>query len=82
VKADLLGRPVLHLGLDPAGFWAAMLGADAAGYTADAAAALAVRAQARRFVPSRTGTAFERHRAAWFDQVRASAAMHNPQELT
>ncbi len=60
-----------------------MLGADAAGLTADAAAAaLAVRNQARRFVPSRAGTAFERHRAAWFDQVRPSAAVHNPQELT
>ena len=83
LKADLLGRPVLHLGLDPAGFGAAMLGADAAGYGADAAAAaLAIRSQARRFVPSRAGTAFERHRAAWFDQVRASAAVHNPQELT
>jgi hypothetical protein len=68
VKADLPGRPVLHLGLDPAGFGAAMLGADAAGYAADTAvAALAILAQARRFVPSRTGTAFERHRAAWFD---------------
>jgi len=83
LKADLLGRPVLHLGLDPAGWGAAMLGADAAGLTADAAAAaLAVRNQARRFVPSRAGTAFERHRAAWFDQVRPSAAVHNPQELT
>ncbi len=83
LKADLLGRPVLHLGLDPAGFGAAMLGAAAAGYAADAAAAaLAIRSQARRFVPSRAGTAFERHRAAWFDQVRASAAVHNPQELT
>src|SRR6266699_2748789 len=50
-------------------------GVGAAGLTADAAAAaLAVRNQARRFVPSRAGTAFERHWAAWFDQVRPSAA--------
>ena len=83
LTADLLGRPVRHLRLDPAGFGAAMLAADAAGFAAEAAAAAAaVRSQARRFAPSRLGTGFERHRAAWFDQVRASAAVHDPQELT
>lgn len=82
-KADLLGRPVLHLDLDPAGFGAAMLAAAAAGMPDEAAgAALAVRRRARRFVPSRWGSQFELHRAAWFDQVRVSAAVHSPRELT
>jgi xylulokinase len=81
VKADLLGRPVLHLDLDPAGFGAAMLAAAAAGLGEEAdAAARAIRQRARRFVPSRWGSQFERPRAAWFDQVRASAAAHDPRE--
>jgi len=83
LKADLLGRPVLHLDLDPAGFGAAMLAADAAGFGAEAAAAsAALRQRARRFAPSRWGQEFERPRAAWFEQVRTSAASHTPQELT
>jgi glycerol kinase len=96
LKADLLGCRVLHLDLDPAGFGAAMLAADAAGLAresggaggaggagrvgeAGAAVAATVR-RARRFVPSRWGSAFERDRAAWFDQVRPSAAVHSPQQ--
>ena len=83
IKADLLGRPVLHLDLDPAGFGAAMLAAAAAGMPGEAAeAARAVRRRARRFTPSRRGSQFELHRAAWFDQVRTDAAVHNPRELT
>ena len=82
IKADLLGRPVLHLDLDPAGFGAAMLAAAAAGMPDEAAEATrAVRRRARRFTPSRWGSKFELHRAAWFDQVRAGAAAHNPREL-
>jgi xylulokinase len=83
LKADLLGRAVLHLRLDPAGFGAAMLGAEAAGLGDEArSASRAVVAQARQFAPSPWGTRFERCRIAWFDQVRASAAVHEPQELT
>jgi xylulokinase len=83
LKADVLGRTVRHLRLDPAGLGAAMLGADAAGFGEEArSAAAAVAARARRFAPSPWGTGFERSRAAWFDQVRASAAVHEPQELT
>jgi len=82
-KADLLGRPVLHLDLDPAGFGAAMLAAAAAGMSGEAGeAACAVRRRARRFVPSRWGSQFELCRAAWFDQVRADAAMRGPREPT
>jgi len=83
LKADLLHRPVLHLDLDPAAFGAAMLAAGAAGLSAEAAEAVgAVRRRARRLIPSRWGSAFELPRAAWFDQVRTSRAVHNPQELT
>jgi xylulokinase len=81
MKADLLGRPVVHLDLDPAGFGAAMLAAAATGLGEEAdAAARAVRQRARRFVPTGWGSQFELPRAAWFDQVRASAAVHDPQE--
>ncbi len=81
VKADLLGRPVVHLDLDPAGFGAAMLAAAAAGLGGEAAAAAgAIRQRARHFVPSRWGSQFEQDRAAWFDQVRASTAVHYRQE--
>jgi xylulokinase len=82
-KADLLGRPVLHLDLDPAGFGAAMLAAAAAGMPGEAGeAAQAARQRARRFVPSRWGSRFELQRAAWFDLLRADTAVHHPQELT
>jgi len=83
IKADLLGRPVLHLDLDPAGFGAAILAAAAAGMPAEADdATRAVRQRARRFLPSRWGSQFELHRAAWFDQVRTDAAVHKPREPT
>jgi xylulokinase len=81
LKADLLGRSVLHLDVDPAGFGAAMLAADAAGLSGEAGAAVgATLRRARRFVPSRWGSAFERGRAEWFDRVRLSAAVHVPQK--
>jgi len=79
LKADLLGRPVAHLDIDPAGFGAAMLAADAAGLSGEAGAAIAATLRrARRFVPSGSLSAFEDERAAWFDQVRPSAAVHSP----
>lgn len=81
LKADLLGRQVLHLDIDPAGFGAAMLAADSAGLSGEASAAVSVTLRrARRFVPSPWGSAFERERAAWYDQVRPSAAVHRPQD--
>ena len=81
LKADLLSRPVLHLDIDPAGFGAAMLAADAAGLAGEASAAVgATLRRARKFIPSRWGSGFERERATWFDQVRPSAAVHSPQE--
>jgi xylulokinase len=83
LKADLLGRPVAHLDIDPAGFGAAMLAAGAAGLSGEAGAAIAATSRrAQRFAPSGSLRAFEGERAAWFDQVRPSAAVHSPQELT
>jgi len=81
LKAELLGQPVLHLDMDPAGFGAAMLAAKAAGLAdeADAAVSSLLR-RARRFDPTRWGSEFERDRAAWFHQVRQSAAVHSPRE--
>jgi xylulokinase len=79
LKADLLGCPVLHLDLDPAAFGTAMLAAAAAGLSGEAAdATIGMLRRARRFVPSRWGSQFELGRAAWFDQVRPSAAVHDP----
>ena len=79
LKADLLGCPVLHLDLDPAAFGTAMLAAAAAGLSGEAAdATIGVLRRARRFAPSRWGSQFELGRAAWFDQVRPSAAVHDP----
>ncbi len=84
LKADLLGCRVLHLDIDPAGFGAAMLAADAAGEPGLAGqASTAISAtlwRARHFTPSRWGSAFEAERAAWFDQLRRSAAVHSPRE--
>jgi sugar (pentulose or hexulose) kinase len=83
LKADLLGRPVAHLDIDPAGFGAAMLAAGAAGLSGEAGAAIAATVRrARRFRPSGSLSGFAGERAAWFDQVRSSAAVHSPQELT
>ncbi len=83
LKADLLGCPVLHLDLDPAPFGTAMLAAAAAGLSGEAAeAAGAVLRRASRFVPSRRGSQLELERAAWFDQVRPSAAVHDPGDLS
>jgi xylulokinase len=80
LKADLLERPVRHLDLDPAGFGAAILAAGAAGLSGEAAsAAAAALRRARRFVPSSRGSDFEAERAAWFDRVRTSAAVHRPE---
>jgi len=79
LKADLLGRPVLQLDIDPAGFGAAMLAAQAVGLSGEASASIcAVLRRARRCIPSGWGSAFESDRAAWFEQLRPSAALHSP----
>jgi xylulokinase len=79
LKAELLGLPVLHLDLDPAGFGAAMLAASASEMAGAAAAAIsAALARAVTLRPTRAGTAREAARFEWFSQVRDSAAVHRP----
>jgi xylulokinase len=79
LKAELLGLPVLHLDLDPAGFGVAMLAASAAGMAGEAAAAIAaVVARALTLRPTRAGAAREAVRFGWFSKVREAAAVHRP----
>jgi xylulokinase len=79
LKADLLGRPVRHLDIDPAGLGAAMLAAGSAGMETQARTALAAApARARLFRPTAFGQAREEARFEWFRQARAGAALHQP----
>jgi xylulokinase len=79
LKAELLGLPVLHLDLDPAGFGVAMLAASASQIAGEAAAAIsAAVARAVTLRPTRAGAAREAARFEWFSKVRNSAAVHRP----
>jgi xylulokinase len=79
LKADLLGLPVRHLDIDPAGLGAAMLAARSAGLAAEATAAIAaVPARAREFRPTSAGQKREQARLDWFKRVRADAALRQP----
>ena len=79
LKAELLGLPVLHLDVDPAGFGVAMLAASAAGLADEAAAAIGtVLARALVLRPTRAGEPREAARFEWFSKVRDAAAVHRP----
>jgi sugar (pentulose or hexulose) kinase len=76
LKAELLGIPVLHLDLDPAGFGVAMLAAASAGL-ADAASAIdAVVRRALTLHPTTEGQRRARARLDWFLNTRTAAAVH------
>jgi sugar (pentulose or hexulose) kinase len=77
IKADVLGRTVRHLEVDPAAMGAAMLAGEAAGVGAQARGAIAgaVR-RARRFRPTPALYEYEAARRAWFEQVRPAPAVH------
>ncbi len=77
LKADVLGLPVRHLDVDPAGLGAAMLAARSAGLGGADAAIAAVLARARRYRPTTAGTRRERARLARFSQARASGGVHH-----
>ncbi len=82
LKAELLGLPVLHLDLDPAGFGVAMLAAAAAGMSGEAAAAIAaVVARALVLRPTRAGMRREAVRFAWFARTKGAAAVHRPADI-
>ena len=79
LKAEVLGLPVLHLDLDPAGFGAAMLAASAAGMPGEAAGAIAaVVARALVFGPTGAGSAREAARFAWFSRTKEAGSAHRP----
>jgi len=82
LKAELLGLPVLHLDLDPAGFGVAMLAASAAGMTEEADAAIAaVLGRALQLRPTRAGARREAERLDWFSRVRAATALRRAANL-
>jgi sugar (pentulose or hexulose) kinase len=81
LKAELLGVPVRHLDLDPAGLGAAMLAASAAGLAGEAAGGIATAlARARTLRPTPAGRAREAIRFDWFLGTVAAAAMHRPEQ--
>jgi xylulokinase len=74
LKAELLGLPVRHLDIDPAGLGAAMLAARSAGMPAESDAAVAaVLGRAQVFQPTVAGQLRERARLEWFTRARAAA---------
>jgi xylulokinase len=81
LKAELLGLQVRHLDLDPADFGVAMLAADAAGFAAEADAAVTSTVhRAAIFDPARAAQRREQARFEWFRSVRDAAAVHLPEE--
>jgi len=83
LKAELLGLPVLHLDLDPAGFGVAMLAASAAGMSGEAAAAIAaVVGRALVLRPTRAGVRREADRFEWFASTRGARAVCRPGKAT
>ena len=80
LKADVLGRPVLHLEGDAAAIGTAMLAGAEAGIGEDARRAISLAVgRARRFEPDAWGTEVAAVRAKWFDDVRAEAAIRMPE---
>jgi len=80
LKADVLGRPVLHLDGDAAAIGTAMLAGAAAGIGEDARRAIALAVgRARRFDPDPWGMEVGAVRAKWFDDVRADRAIRMPE---
>lgn len=77
IKADALGCPVLHLESDTAAVGTALLAATAAGAGNEARAAIAkIVSRARRFEPDPDASATVRTRAARFDKIKTSPALH------
>jgi xylulokinase len=80
LKADLLSRPVLHLGADASATGAALLAAASVGYDARVQTALAqIRRHARRFEPVDHRHRVLTARQEWFERARRSDALHRPE---
>lgn len=78
LKAELLGIPVLHLDLDPAGFGVAMLAAASADLTDAAAGIDSVVSRALILHPTTEGQRRERVRLDWFLSARTAPAVRRP----
>jgi len=79
LKADVLGRPVLHLDGDAAAIGTAMLAGAAAGIGDEARQAISLAVdRARRFEPDPWGTEVGAIRARWFDDVRGGDGIRMP----
>jgi len=81
LKADLLGRPVLHLEGDASATGAALLGASSAGYGPQAEEAIRdVRRRARRFRTDERRHEVLAPRKDWFERASRASAVHRPGE--
>jgi xylulokinase len=79
IKADVLGRVVVALDGDTTAIGCALLAASATGFGAEADRAIgSVLERANRYVPGEARHAIEAQRAAWFQSVKASEALHTP----
>jgi sugar (pentulose or hexulose) kinase len=77
IKADALGRPVLHLDADTAAVGTALLAAAAAGAEDEARAAISgIVSRSARFEPDPVGTEVLRLRAERFDELMSDHALH------
>jgi xylulokinase len=76
LKADTLGKPVVHLLHDSAPVGVALLAAGSCGFASEARAGLAAAlGQARRFEPDPTCAALVGERYRWFTELRESDAV-------
>jgi sugar (pentulose or hexulose) kinase len=81
IKAHLLGRPVCHLEADASANGAALLSAQAAGYSEEVRVAIRnTLSRAKRFEPDEATHAAMLPRQRWFESARRSPALHQNQE--
>jgi xylulokinase len=77
IKANLLGRPVCHLEADASANGAALLSAQAAGFSDEVAAAIAhTLSRSKRFQPSQALHAAMLPRQRWFETAHRATALH------
>lgn len=81
IKAHLLGRPVCHLEADASANGAALLSAQAAGYSDEVGVAIRhTLSRAKRFEPDEATHAAMLPRQRWFEAARRATALHQNQE--
>jgi xylulokinase len=78
IKAHLLGRPVCHLEADASANGAALLSAQAAGFSDEVVVAIRhTLARSKRFQPSEPLQAALLPRQRWFESARRATALHH-----